>query len=208
MPIELDVSERDALVVGGAAEVIAKIDRLIDAGAHVTVVAVSVHAQVEERAKGGRIRLERRAFRESDLEGKAVVFVSPGDDSLSRALHDWAARTGRLVCTIDRPQMSTFVNPAVVQAGELTMSFSTGGTSPGTLRRIREDLFALFSDERFARYLAALRRLRETLPRGQRAARMSQAVGGFGIEARLRFPAWFERTEAPGEVPPSAGDEP
>jgi precorrin-2 dehydrogenase/sirohydrochlorin ferrochelatase len=145
---------------------------------------------------------------DGDLEGKAVVFVAPGDESLSRALGDWAARAGRLVCTIDRPEMSTFVNPAVVQAADLTMSFGSGGASPGVLRRIREDLAVLFSDERFARYLAALRRLRDTLPRGARAARMSQAVQGFRIEARLCFPTWFERTDTPGGAPPPAGEAP
>jgi precorrin-2 dehydrogenase/sirohydrochlorin ferrochelatase len=208
LPIELDVLERDALVVGATGEVIAKIDRLLEAGARVTVVAEGVHAEIEKRAKDGHISLLRRALCDGDLEGKAIVFVAPGDEAISRSLHDWAARTGRLVCTLDRPEVSTFVNPAVIAASNFTMSFSSGGTSPGTLRRIREDLSALFSDERFGRYLSALSAFREKLPRGERAARMSGAVQGFGIEARLRFPAWFERGEAPGEAKPPAGEEP
>jgi precorrin-2 dehydrogenase/sirohydrochlorin ferrochelatase len=171
-PIELDVMGRDALVVGVAGEVISKIDRLLEAGARVTVVSADVHAGIEERAKSGRIVLLRRAFRDGDLEGKAIVFLAPADEAIARVLHDWATRTGRLVCAIDRPDLSTFVNPAVVAVENFTMSFGTGGTSPGTLRR------------------------------------MGEAAEGFRIEGRLRFPAWFERGEAPGGATPPAREEP
>jgi precorrin-2 dehydrogenase / sirohydrochlorin ferrochelatase len=34
--------------------------------------------------------------------------------------------------------------------------------------------------------------MREKLPRGERAAKMAEAVKGFAVEARLRFPDWFE----------------
>ena len=83
---------------------------------------------------------------------------------------------GRLVCTLDRPELSTFVNPAVARASGLTMTFATGGVSPGAMRRIREDLEALFGDPRFARFLDALSGLRARLPRGERAARMAEAA--------------------------------
>jgi precorrin-2 dehydrogenase/sirohydrochlorin ferrochelatase len=84
-----------------------------------------------------------------------------------------------------------------VIASGLTIAFSSGGASPGALRRIREDLGALFSDSRLAGFLDALRALRERLPRGERAARLRAAVEGFGVEGRLRFPAWFARGEEP-----------
>jgi precorrin-2 dehydrogenase/sirohydrochlorin ferrochelatase len=77
------------------------------------------------------------------------------------------------------------------------MTFATGGTSPGVVRRIREDLEALFGDPRFGRFLGTLEGLRSRLPRGERAARMAEAVKGFALDAKLRFPAWVERGEDP-----------
>ncbi|HSN99894.1 MAG TPA: hypothetical protein VLS89_16470, partial [Candidatus Nanopelagicales bacterium] len=124
--------------------------------------------------------------------------LAPGDDALSQRLHDELRAAGRLVCTLDRPEVSTFTNLAVAEVPGLTMAFSTHGTSPSTARRIREDLTALFSDPRFARYMEALRLARASLPRGEaRMARMRAAARGFAIEARLRFPEWFERGESP-----------
>jgi precorrin-2 dehydrogenase/sirohydrochlorin ferrochelatase len=203
LPIELDVQGREALVVGGGNLIASKVDRLVEAGARVTVIAPGdVDAGVRAHARGGRVALLRRAFEPADLEGKTIVFAEPGDEALSQQLFAWGSREGRLVCTLDRPEVCTFINPAVVSTPALTMSFSTAGASPGTLRRIREDLGALFADPRFGRYIDALRALRATLPRGERAARMAAAVEGFAIEARLRFPSWLGEDEA--RVPEAA----
>ncbi|AUX20002.1 siroheme synthase [Sorangium cellulosum] len=198
-PIALDLTGRRALVIGADGEAPPAVERLLAAGARVSVVAPGpVHESIERAAHEGLLELHRRAFVDDDLAGAALVFLVPGDEALSRRLHRELADAGRLVCTLDRPELSNFVNPSVVTASGLTMSFSSHGVSPGTIRRIREDLSALFSDPRFARYIAALRRLRESLPRGaERSARMRRATLGFGLEARLRFPAWLDRGDEP-----------
>lgn len=195
LPIELDVAGREALVVGAGREAVAKIARLCEAGARVTVIAAGrIDREVREDT---RVVVHERALEDADLETPCIVFVEPGDEALSRRLHAWGMRTGRPVCTLDRPEVSTFANPAIVEVSGLTIAFGASGASPGTLRRIREDLGALFADERFRRWLDALGALREQLPHGERARRMAAAVRGFGIEARLRFPAWFEQGEEP-----------
>jgi len=200
LPIELDLQGREALVVGDGPEVWPKIDRLLEAGAAVTVIAEAAPSpEILQRAS--RITILARAATDTDLAGKAIVFAAPfataEAEARARRWHAAAAREGRLFCAIDRPEASTFVNVAVVRASGLTMTFGTGGKSPGVARRIREDLASLFSDPRFARFLDHLSTLRAALPRGERAARMAQAVRGFAVEARLRFPDWFERGDAP-----------
>lgn len=201
LPVEVDVAGREALVVGANVEVLSKIDRLLAAGARVLVVAPGeVDPSIEERvrtAPEGRLQIARRAVTEQDAIGKAIVFIATPLDALAGPFHERARREGTLLCTLDRPELSTFVNPAMVRASGLTITFATGGTSPGAMRRIREDLEALFSDPRFGRFLGALADLRARLPRGERAARMAEAVRGFAVDATLRFPGWFERGEEP-----------
>ena len=198
LPVEVDVQGREALVVGATVEVVSKVERLLTAGARVVVVAPGeVDPAIEALAAEGRLSLERREASASDVDGKAIVFVATTEDGRAAPFHARGLAEGRLVCTLDRPELSTFVNPAVVRASGLTMTFATGGTSPGAMRRIREDLEALFGDPRFARFLEALSGLRARLPRGERAARMAEAVKGFAVDARLRFPAWLERGEDP-----------
>lgn len=194
LPVELDVLGRDALVVGSGSEAASKVERLLAAGAKVTVIAPgpSVDPIIEARAREGAINWERRAPDAKDAEGKAIVFLEPGDEALSRRLFDVAAREGLLVCTLDRPSVSTFANPAVARVPGLTMSFSSGGVSPSVVRRVREDLEALFADPRFERFMSGLSALRKALPQGERAEPMKEAVAGFAIDARLRFPGWVE----------------
>jgi precorrin-2 dehydrogenase/sirohydrochlorin ferrochelatase len=204
LTVALDVRGRRALVFGAGGEASSKIERLLNAGALVTVIAPGdVRADIDQAAREGRLELLRRAPFDDDAEGAAVLFIEPSahgsgvDDDLSRRLYARALRSGTLVCTLDRPEVSTFINPAVVDVSGLTMSISTAGASPALARRIREDLEALFSAPRFARFLDALANLRSALPRGERAARIKDAVKGFAIEARLHFPAWFDRGDEP-----------
>src|SRR5688500_12059254 len=100
-PLQLDVRGHEALIVGTGVEVVSKIDRLVAAGARVTVVSQAVDAALEERARGGRVAVERRAFADADWDGKLLVFLAPGDEELAARLFERARREGRLLCTID-----------------------------------------------------------------------------------------------------------
>lgn len=197
-PVELDVAGREALVVGASGEVVGKIKRLLDAGARVLVVTSGpVDALVDQWVKEERVQFVRRDADIADVDGKVLVFVATNEAERAAPFFERALREGRLLCTVDRPELSTFINPAVVQASGLTMTFASGGTAPGALRRIREDLEVLFSDPRFARFVEALGRLRAQLPRGRRAEKMAEAVRGFAIDGVLRFPAWLDDKDAP-----------
>lgn len=202
MPIAVDVRGREALVVGTGAEVISKIDRLVEAGARVTVIAEGEPgAELDARARAGAITLLARDATDADLEGKAIVFVAPfttpEGEARAKRWHASAITAGKLFSAIDRPEACTFVSAAVARAPHLTIAIGTDGVSPGAARRVREGLEALFADPRFARMMERLAALREALPRGARAARMAAAIEGFAIDARLRFPAWVERGDDP-----------
>jgi len=199
-PLEIVLQARRALVVGTGPEVVPKVDRLVEAGALVTVITEGPPgAELAERAS--RVTLLTREATDADLEGQAIVFAAPfttpEGEARARRWHAEAASAGRLFCAIDRPEACTFLNSAITRAGGLTLTVSTGGRSPGLARRVREDLEALFSLPRFARFVAELGARREALPRGLRAARMAEAVKGFAIDATLRFPDWFERGDEP-----------
>lgn len=199
-PVEMILQGCRALVVGTGPEIVPKVDRLLDAGAVVTVITEGPpDAELSERAS--RVTLLTREATDANLEGQTIVFAAPfttpEGEARARRWHAAAAAAGRLFCAVDRPEACTFVSSALVRAGGLTMTVSTGGKSPALARRLREDLESLFSDGRFARFLAELGTRREAIPRGARAARMAEAVRGFAVEASLRFPGWFERGDDP-----------
>lgn len=188
LPLMLDLRGREALVVGADEDAVRRVERLVRAGARVRVVAREATEALRTLAATGGVHIEERLARPEDMEGAALVYVATAEEAQAAPLHARALRTGQPMCTIDRPELSTFINPAVAEAGALAIAVSTGGASPALARRVREDLEAIFGEAAFVEWLERLRSEREAMPRGERAARGAEAVKGFALEGRLRLP--------------------
>ncbi|HEY4482090.1 MAG TPA: bifunctional precorrin-2 dehydrogenase/sirohydrochlorin ferrochelatase, partial [Candidatus Brocadiaceae bacterium] len=69
-------------------------------------------------------------------------------------------KKGILVNVVDRPEFCSFIVPATINRGDLSISISTGGASPALARNIRESLEKQFGDEygEFAKLLSETRR--------------------------------------------------
>ena len=156
-PINLDVRGRACLVVGGGKVARRKVQRLLDAGAEVTVVAPEVHPKIEADP---RIEVRKRAYRDADLHNVFVVVVATDDAITNRAVAQDAMDLGLPVNTVDCPALSSFIVPATVRRGELLIAVSTAGASPMLSRRIREKLEDEFGEEYavFVELLGELRR--------------------------------------------------
>jgi uroporphyrin-III C-methyltransferase/precorrin-2 dehydrogenase/sirohydrochlorin ferrochelatase len=113
-PIFMRLQGRRVLVVGSGQAAAAKQRLLEAAGARVDLVAQVV-----------------------SLEGYALVFGATGDDLRDRAVSDVARAAGIPVNVVDRPELSDFIMPAVVDRGEIVIGISTGGSAPILAQRIR-----------------------------------------------------------------------
>jgi precorrin-2 dehydrogenase/sirohydrochlorin ferrochelatase len=203
-PVELDLRRRDVLVVGTGPEVAPKVERLVAAEAVVTWMLDHdgpEDAPAEVAALADRVTVVARRAVDADLAGRALVLTAPwttdAEEARARRWYAAALAGGTLLCTVDRPETSTFVNAAVLRLPGVAMTFASGGRAPGVVRRIRDDLAAILGDPRFGRFVDRLGALRASLPRGGRAGPMTRAIEGFALEGRLRFPAWFERGDDP-----------
>lgn len=189
-PVMMDLRGMPALVVGCDADAVARAERLARAGATVRVLVTSDPPEALcTLAADGKVHIERRAAAPEDVDGAAVTYVATSEEAQAPPLHARAVATGRLLCTVDRPELCTFTSPAVVTSGLLSVAISTGGASPALARRLREDLGEIFADPRFVAWLSALAEERARLPRGERAARGAESVRGFALEGKLVLPA-------------------
>ena len=152
--INLDVKDRPCIVVGGGDEATEKTNRLLDAGARVTVVSPKLSDELKVLAASARILHRGRRFKASDVDGGIWLVINTvlTDDVLSRDLYNLAKQKGFLLCSTDQPEYSTFTLPALVARGPLRIAISTSGVSPALAKRLREDLEPLF-DERFEVFL-------------------------------------------------------
>ncbi|TWB54374.1 siroheme synthase CysG [Nitrospirillum viridazoti] len=137
-PLFLTLTGQTVLIVGGG-ELALRKARLVAGdggdgrGAHLVVVAPEVHPDLATLAA----EVRRRPFAAYDLDGVTLVFAAGEDEDEAAGVADLARARGLLVNVPDRPALSTFIMPAIVDRGPITVAISTGGTSPVLARRLR-----------------------------------------------------------------------
>jgi len=152
----LDVEGRDCLVVGGGTVALEKARGLLDCGARVTVVAPRIDAELLDL----QIRYLEGAYVDRDLDGKFLVIAATDDEDVNRAVSRDADARG-LPCNVaDRPELCSFILPAVHREGPIAVAVSTGGASPALAQRLRTEVAALVGP----RHAELARHLRELRP--------------------------------------------
>lgn len=140
-PVFLDLQGRPCVVIGTGPEAERKVHGLLEAGAQVTVVANRPSHPLEELETQGRIVLHRRPYSEGDLAGAFLAIAATTEDvDLSKRIADEAERERVLLNVMDVTALCTWIAPALVHRGKLTMAISTSGLSPAMARLVREEL--------------------------------------------------------------------
>jgi precorrin-2 dehydrogenase / sirohydrochlorin ferrochelatase len=146
-PLLLELEGRPCLVVGGGPVGERKVEGLLAVGAVVTVVSPDLTPALTALAQAGRITHVARPYRDGDLEGAALVFTALGDPRATAAVAEEARRRGVWLNAADDPTHCTFILPAVVRRGALTVSVASGGATPALTRALREHLEAALGPE-------------------------------------------------------------
>ncbi len=146
-PAFLELTGRRCLVVGGGPVAERRVDGLLAAGATVTVVSPTLTAALAAHAAAGRITHERRGYRPGDVAGFDLAFAATDTGDVNGAVAAEARRHGVWVNAADDPARCTFILPALVRRGDLTVAVATGGTSPALARAIRDELEAHLTAE-------------------------------------------------------------
>lgn len=155
----VDLVGKRCVVIGGGPVAERKVSRLLQCGAEVSVVTPEATGPLAGLAEAGRIRLQVRPARPSDLAGVFLVFAATNDPGLNRVLADTARRQGSLVNVADDPAGSSFHVPSRVQRGDLTITISTAGGSPALAKKLRQRIETTIGPE-YEAFLVALRTLR------------------------------------------------
>jgi precorrin-2 dehydrogenase/sirohydrochlorin ferrochelatase len=129
------------------------------------------------------------AFLPGTYAGAVLAFVA-GDDEVFLQAAAGAARAARvLVNVVDKPAMSDFNTPAVIDRGEVVAAVGTGGASPSLATKLRNDIEAQVP-EGSGRVAALLRKFQDEV-RGalpalhERRAFLRDAVVGEAAQAAM-----------------------
>jgi siroheme synthase-like protein len=125
-PVNLIVTGRRCVVVGGGTIAARKVEGLVAAGAVVEVIATVVGEEI--RASG--VPWQQRPYRRGDLDGAWLAIVATDDPAANRQVFEDGEASGVWVNAADDPASCAFILPAVVRQGPLMVTVSTSGYSP------------------------------------------------------------------------------
>ncbi len=144
-PIMLDVRGQPVIVIGGDSVSAEKAANLSNAGAQVIVMSPSFCNELLDLERRHAVTLRYKAYERGDLAGAFVVIAATTyNPELTEAIWNEAQEHRQLINIVDVPSRCNFILPSILRRGQLTISVSTDGTSPGLAKRIRQHLEDLF----------------------------------------------------------------
>lgn len=149
VPVGLRVEGRRVIVVGAGRIAARKAAAYHDRDAEVIVVAPEVSDDMREL---GVAEIRERAFEPADLDGAWFAVTATGIPAVDGAVFR-AAEERRIWCNAaDDPQHCSTILPAVVRAGGITVSISTGGRSPAMASWLRRQITDLLDEPTLAAF--------------------------------------------------------
>lgn len=117
------------------------------AGKRVVIVGEGEGAEAKARLFAGSPAVVDRLPATAGADARAYIgavlaFVATPDDQAAEAASRAARAAGVPVNVVDRPQLSDFVTPAVIDRGEVVAAVGTGGAAPILASLLRGDIEA------------------------------------------------------------------
>ena len=131
-PLMLSMAGRRAVVVGGGPVALRRVRSLLDAGAHVVVIAPSVLPELAELP----VTVLEREYRDGDLSAAWLAHAATDDQAVNSLVAAEADRNRIWCVRADDAAASAAWVPAVTRHGEVTVAVTAGG-DPGRSQRLR-----------------------------------------------------------------------
>ena len=182
-PLFVDLTGKHVLVVGGGTVALRKVEKLLPFGPQVTVVAPQLHPQLREYPD---IRVRQEPFAPWMLQDTFLVIAASDDRDVNREVSRLCQERNLPVNAVDDRDACTFLFPALVQKGPLTVGISTGGASPAAAawlrQRIQKEIPDAFDD--ILLYMESLRpRIRGIVDGEKNRKRIYQRILASCLEA-------------------------
>ncbi|MEW8970474.1 MAG: NAD(P)-dependent oxidoreductase [Mesobacillus sp.] len=152
--MNLRISDRNAVVIGGGKIAHRKVLGLLDAGAKVKVVSPDLTSELMGLAETGEISWQPEQYTKKVLEVAFLVIAATNDSETNLQVKK-DALPHQLVNLADNPEESDFQVPSIIKRGKLTIAVSTSGASPVLAKKICTQMEQMF-DEQYESYLEFL----------------------------------------------------
>lgn len=142
----LNLVGKSALVVGGGIVGQRKTKKLLECGAHVTIVSPVLTHDLTQLVSTEHVHYRQRAYSSADLDGMQLVFATTNQREVNRLIAS-DARARAIWCNVaDDKDDCDFIVPASTRVGHIQLAISTQGHFPGVAKSLRLALDADLQD--------------------------------------------------------------
>lgn len=180
LPVFAGINEIDCLVVGGDGMAARKLELLRRAGARIFLLADTPCQELQQLLASQQIQPAQRPKQIQDW-ARFRMLVIADESAEAEAWAQQALAAGFWVNTVDRPQLSNFIFPSIIDRSPLMVAVSSSGQAPVLARMLRAKLESLIP-ARFGRLAALV---------GQFRARSKQVL----LDSKSRRVFWEQEIE-------------
>jgi uroporphyrin-III C-methyltransferase / precorrin-2 dehydrogenase / sirohydrochlorin ferrochelatase len=136
-PIFVSVERKSPLVTGGGELAAIKARLLLKRAEIVDVATDHIVPELAELERAGRVAIIAAQPGVDQIRGRPLVIAATEDDAEDARVAAVARALGVPVNVPDKPALCSFVMPAIVDRGEVTVAIGTSGASPVLAQRLR-----------------------------------------------------------------------
>jgi precorrin-2 dehydrogenase / sirohydrochlorin ferrochelatase len=189
LPVMLDCHGQRCLVIGGGRIAERKVQGLLEAGAAVTIVSPSLTPALAELEGKCLLTWKNREYAPGDTKGAFLVYAATHDHTVNLKAAEEARSMGIPVNVASEAEAGTFITPAVLRRGRLTVAVSTSGAGPGAAAGIKELLEETLGEE-YSYYLDFLHSMRTEIKRREESpeirSRLLRKLGRLDVLNEMR----------------------
>ena len=142
MIVDLNVTNKKAIVIGGGTEGLRKVHGLLDQGCEITMITNRLNKDIKKLSDDGKLRLIKRRIKNASILNEFsdifLILAATDNKELNRKLVERGRSIGSFVYAADDPIISDFSYTSLVNIeGLIQVAISTSGKSPIMARKIR-----------------------------------------------------------------------
>lgn len=139
-PMFVDLKDQDIVVIGAGEVALRKIEQLVKFLPKLTVIAPSIHEEIEVLSQTHAITLVQREYVIEDCDNRFLVIGALDDMQEQAKIYDYCMSTKTPVNCVDSPSLCSFIFPALIVQGDLCVGINTSGKAPAVSSALRQFL--------------------------------------------------------------------
>lgn len=155
-PMFMELKGKKCLVIGGGSVAYRKIKTLLEYEIEIIVIASDFLAQIKELEQKNKERIScitkeissMEELEDCHLKKEEIAFIicATNKKDVNQSIAYWCKGNQIPVNVVDQKELCTFLFPAVVKKGDVSVGITTSGVSPVTSSYLRECIEEIVDD--------------------------------------------------------------